>query len=324
MNRVYSIALGSIYQAGSWDHDINDSTPWVPAFFKTTDEGVTWQRNYLTTTPGEIKALAVQPSNKNIMYAGGYTTITSNQYSFALFKTTNGGTDWTPLTVPSIDTYEQINAILIDPSNNNRIFLGTNRGVFVSTNAGSNWQSPVEWMYVLCLAPDPKVANKLYAGTNGSGVYETTNGGTNWSELNTGLTSKYIQCMDIDPVNNVLYVGTNGGGVRRMTLVTGVEYKPPSTEEPTQFVLHQNFPNPFNASTEIRYELNKTEKVQLSVLDIQGRLIRVLVDGIQSSGMNKTVWDGKDGFGREGPSGIYLFRLSAKDRIEIKKMVCQK
>lgn len=324
MDNGNSVAFGSIFQAGCWDHDNNTVTASVPSVFKSTNDGGTWQRTALTTAAGEIKVLVVASSNKNILYAGGYTTNASNENAFALFKTTNGGSNWNSLTVPGATTWDQINAILVDPLNNNRILLGTNRGVYVSTNAGTDWQSPTMWQYVQCMVQDSKNANKFYAGTNSSGVFMTTNSGTDWSELNTGLAVKNIQCMDVDPVNNVLYIGTYGGGIYRMSLTTGVEDEPPYKEMPSQFVLCQNFPNPFNASTEIRYELKKSGKVRLSVLDLHGRVIRALVNGVQSGGLKREVWDGKEGSGREVPSGIYLILLDAENQTEIRKMICQK
>lgn len=324
MDNGNSVAFGSIFQAGCWDHDNNTGTASVPSVFKSTNEGGAWQRTALTTVAGEIKALVVASGNKNVLYAGGYTTNATNQNAFALFKTTNGGDNWNSLTVSSTTSWDQINAILIDPSNNNRVLLGTNRGVFVSTNAGSDWQSPSMWQYIQCLVVDSKSANKFYAGTNGSGVYVTTNSGTDWSELNTGLAVKNIQCMDIDPANNLLYIGTYGGGVYRMSLTTGVEDEPPSTEMPTQFVLCQNFPNPFNASTLISYCLYRSAAVHLSVVDLRGKTIKILVDAYETNGNKQAIWDGKDGSGKEVPSGIYLFRLATADRFEIRKMVYQK
>ncbi len=131
-----------------------------------------------------------------------------------------------------------------------------------------------------------------------------------------------VQCMNFDPVHSVLYAGTNEGGVFRMSITTGVENQ--GAKKPEQFVLHQNYPNPFNATTEIRYELKKTDKVRLSVLDLRGRIIRIILNGIQPGGMNRTVWDGKDGLGRGVPSGMYFCRLETEYGYAVRKLILLK
>jgi len=324
MDNGNSLAFGSIFQAGCWDHDANASTASVPSVFKSTNDGGSWQRTALSTSEGEIKSLAAQSSNKNIMYAGGFTYNASRQSAYALFKTTNGGTNWSTLSVPGSTSYDAINVVLIDPSNANRVYLGGSQGVLVSTNGGTNWTPPTTYLRVTCLIPDGKTANKIYAGTDGNGVYVTTNGGTSWSTLNTGLTTKYIQCMDMDPVNNVLYAGTAGGGVYRLTIGTGVEDERHAVVLPIQFVLHQNYPNPFNASTEIRYNIQQPGRIRLVLSDIGGKTVRVLSDREERAGEYQTVWDGNDAYGRPVPSGIYLCRLEAEYGSTVRKMVLQR
>ena len=324
MDSGYGVAFGSIFQAGCWDHDANTGTASVPAVFKSTNDGGTWQRTALTTAAGEIRTLVVQSSNKNVLYAGGYTLNASGNETFALFKSTNGGTGWSAMPSPAAKSRDVINTMLMDPSNANRVYLGTNQGVYISTDGGTGWQPPPVWMSVLCLVPDGKVANKFYAGTDGSGVYVTTNGGTSWSELNTGLIMKQVQCMDIDPVNNVLYAGTYGGGVYRLTIGTGVEEEQRIPGFPAQFVLHQNFPNPFNASTEIPYDLKQPGRVRLVLLDIHGKIVCTLSDQMEGEGGKKAVWDGIDASGKPVPSGIYLFRLETEYGSAVRKLVLQK
>ena len=323
MDDGYTIALGSIYQGGCWDvvDNINNGNS-VPAVFKTTDNGTSWQRTQLSTATGDIRILTVHPTNKNILYAGGSIKDASKMDAPVLFKTTNGGSTWNPVAFSASGSCA-INAILFDPSNANRIYLATTQGVYTTTNGGTTWQSPTTWMSTVCLNADPKVANKVYAGT-GIGVYVTTNGGSTWAPMNNGLLSTNIQCLEVDPVNNVLYAGTYGSGAFRTSIATGVEEEPNFVEKPAQFVLLQNFPNPFNASTLISYCLNRSAAVHLSVVDLRGRTIKILVDAYETNGNKQAVWDGKDGSGKEVPSGIYLCRLATVDRFEIRKMVYQK
>jgi hypothetical protein len=104
-----------------------------------------------------------------------------------------------------------------------------------------------------------------------------------------------------------------------LTIYTGVENK--SSQLPSKFKLYQNFPNPFNPTTEIRYLLPKAEHVRLSIYNISGQEIRVLVDGIKSNGDHKVIWDGKDGRGNNMPAGLYLYSIKTKTLMDSKKLL---
>ncbi len=78
---------------------------------------------------------------------------------------------------------------------------------------------------------------------------------------------------------------------------------------PLEFALHQNYPNPFNPTTIIRFELPKATKVYLVVYDILGREVTRLVDSHLEAGYRQVIWNGKDGYGRDIASGIYIVRM---------------
>jgi hypothetical protein len=73
--------------------------------------------------------------------------------------------------------------------------------------------------------------------------------------------------------------------------------------------LMQNEPNPFNLSTEIRYQVSGPSHVSLEVYDVAGRPIRVLVNEKMEAGSHRVVWDGEDVSGADVPSGVYFCRL---------------
>ena len=85
---------------------------------------------------------------------------------------------------------------------------------------------------------------------------------------------------------------------------------------PTEFGLAQNVPNPFNPTTEIRYQVPAASHVELAVYDALGRKVQVLVDGLVQGGYRTVVWDAK-----EAASGVYLVRMEAGDFVEVRKMV---
>jgi hypothetical protein len=80
--------------------------------------------------------------------------------------------------------------------------------------------------------------------------------------------------------------------------------------------LYSAAPNPFNPRTTIRFDLPATGQVRLSVYDVAGRLVRVLVEGERAAGAYEAVWDGRDASGRAVPSGSYLARLAAGGKVE--------
>lgn len=71
------------------------------------------------------------------------------------------------------------------------------------------------------------------------------------------------------------------------------------------------YPNPFNPSTTVRFELARAGHARLRVYDLSGRLVRELVDAALAAGPQAVAWDGRDGDGQPVPSGVYLLRLSA-------------
>jgi len=90
---------------------------------------------------------------------------------------------------------------------------------------------------------------------------------------------------------------------------------------PETFALHPNFPNPFNPSTTIRYQLPEASNVHLIVYDATGRVVRTLVEGKMEAGHYTVTWNGRDASGRVVASGVYLVRMEAGDFIEARKMV---
>ena len=82
---------------------------------------------------------------------------------------------------------------------------------------------------------------------------------------------------------------------------------------PKDFALAQNYPNPFNPTTTIRYDLPVSSHVVLTVYNILGKEVKTLVDVEQSAGIKTVVWDGTNKVGEPVSSGVYIYRLKARD-----------
>ena len=181
--------------------------------WKTTDYGHTWQPIFDDQPTGSIGALAVAPSNPEIIYVGSGEGLQRPDLSTGdgMYKSIDGGKTWRHL---GLRDAQQIGAILVDPRDPNLVYVaalghpyGPNeeRGVFRSTDGGEHWQ---KILYkdvdtgAIALAFDPSNSKVIYADLwsarqgpwengawqgPGSGLYKTTDGGNTWKQLTKGL-----------------------------------------------------------------------------------------------------------------------------------------
>ncbi len=165
---------------------------------------------------GRVTALAVDPTNASVVYAGGADG--------GVWKTTNGGTNWTPLTDGEVSL--AIGAIAIDPSNHNIIYAGTGEdnnnadgytgaGILKSTDGGATWTNlpgpfvgPFDSITgggsIGALAVDPSNGQILLAGvtlSGNDGVFRSTDGGSTWTNVLGGSGF---------PATGVVFDPTNG------------------------------------------------------------------------------------------------------------------
>jgi hypothetical protein len=88
-----------------------------------------------------------------------------------------------------------------------------------------------------------------------------------------------------------------------------------------EFKLYEAYPNPFNPSTTISYDLPLSSLVSLSIYDIAGRLVKTLDKGFKGVGNHTVVWDGKDNFGNTVSNGIYVYKLISNKNNSISKKI---
>lgn len=100
-------------------------------------------------------------------------------------------------------------------------------------------------------------------------------------------------------------------------MITGDD--PVTTPEVT--FLSQNYPNPFNPNTTIKFGLRERGAVSLRIYDAAGRLLRVLADGVMDAGSHELSWSGDDDSGAIVASGVYFYKLSAKEFTKTRKLV---
>ena len=123
------------------------------------------------------------------------------------------------------------------------------------------------------------------------------------------------------------WIGIDGAGPLPKTLewmgetILGVENTP---EYPESFILHDNFPNPFNPVTNISFELPMYTDVNLTIYNLMGQSITTLVDTKMESGYHQVSWNGSDAFGNQMPSGVYFYKVTTENATKTNKMLLLK
>jgi subtilisin family serine protease len=93
---------------------------------------------------------------------------------------------------------------------------------------------------------------------------------------------------------------------------------------PTVFRVEQNFPNPFNPSTTIRFALPAKAHTSVVIFDLAGRRVKTLVDDIMAAQVHEAVWTGKDDSGRSVSAGVYFYRVISGDHLSVGRMALVK
>ena len=93
---------------------------------------------------------------------------------------------------------------------------------------------------------------------------------------------------------------------------------------PQKFTLEQNFPNPFNPFTTLRYDLPEDALVNITIYDMLGREVKTLVNTTQDAGFKSVVWNATNDHGKPVSAGVYLYQIQAGDFVQTKKMVLLK
>ena len=109
--------------------------------------------------------------------------------------------------------------------------------------------------------------------------------------------------------------------VKVITTSTGVGIEERFSKIPFSPILYSNLPNPFKDYTLIKYGISRKGKVNLTVYDITGKLVRTLVSEEKEPGYYDILWDGKDDSGKVLPNGIYFYKLTIGSYNSIKKLV---
>ncbi|MFC2083437.1 T9SS type A sorting domain-containing protein [Bacteroidota bacterium] len=162
-------------------------------------------------------------------------------------------------------------------------------------------------------------------------LYFSPDGGGNWEIIQLDL--------DVSQLNyhwTIPQIATENAQIRITMDNTGgdyvdisgdftIHYSPTSVEEggenPKTFKLLANYPNPFNPTTNIGYELSASNYIELMIYNQTGQEVRLLVNEQQHTNQYQIQWDGRDNAGKQVVSGVYIYRLKIGSFSQSRKMM---
>ncbi|MBM4166345.1 MAG: T9SS type A sorting domain-containing protein, partial [Ignavibacteria bacterium] len=292
--------------------------------YKTTDRANNWIAISpdLTNGPspgnlpyGTITTIAVAPSDSNTIYAG---TDDAN-----VWVTTNSGANWTNISDSLPNRW--ITRVAVDNVNPLTAYVtisgyrwGENIGhIYRTTSAGADWNNihgnlpdaPINDIIV-----DTERDSTLYIATD-VGVFASENLGNSWHTLGNNLPNVVVNDLRLHNPTRTLVAATYGRSMYKIKLdsVSSVQSE---VFQKLRFSLEQNFPNPFNSTTKIRFTIPESGYATLQIFDISGKVITILVSRQLSAGNHEIDWSAN-----EISSGVYLFRLTTDTYIETKKLM---
>jgi len=253
-------------------------TNWSFVVSYSRDAGVTWTRRNLSgTLSGWCYALAVAPSQRNVVYAGGCVNGAG-----AAYRSTDFGVTWAPTGTAPSDT---VLALTIAPLDPNTLFAATPSGICRTTDAGATWTGVGGGTHLKAVRLHPLDPDTMYVGGD-NGVSVSHDAGGTWTAMSAGLGGRKVTSLEFAEQDGLLLLaGTAGGACYAWQLVTGIAAQP----VPRAPSLVEVRPNPFVACCRIVGH----ERDEFSIFDHSGRQV-----GIAKG----------DKIGAGLPAGVYFVR----------------
>ena len=280
--------------------------------FRSTDNGAKWRpvNSGLENAQLPFEALDLAVSGTNVFALVGED----------VFVTTNRGASWGRIGWTDEHYIRTIGAT------GSNLFAGASQGIFVSTYNGVRWtEFQLKWAMPGNQFGGLGVRKFAFNGSSvfaaalqddGGHIMCSTDNGSSWASVDSGLPRYYSSELDtIGHAVPVLTIETNGEQLLASIGSEGIWIRPlsemvspstsPSHQEATRFRLDNNYPNPFNPATTIRFSLPAQSFVRLNVYDMLGRHVIELVNGEMEAGVYQKQWNASVA------SGLYFYRLEA-------------
>ena len=283
------------------------------SLFKTTNAGNTWDSAGMYLPAGGLSEGGWNNSFFSISPRIWFGTNNSR-----IYYSTNDGANWS---IQS--TTPEINSFALWFSENLYGLSGGTTNLMETSNNGLNWVSMpaagtgnIGGVTTLNLPVDFPSVVIWYVRISSSSIYSSFNGGANWMTEYTNPVGNYRHISNAALGSGIWAVGTNGCISYRQPIVSII---PISTVNPERYSLSQNYPNPFNPTTTIKFAIPKAGYVSVSVFDVSGRELEMLVNEELQAGTFEVKWNAAT-----YSSGVYLYKLTAGNYTETKRMTLVK
>jgi len=167
------------------------------------------------------------------------------------------------------------------------------------------------------------VGNTIYVSSRGNGVYYTADEGKNWKTFNTGLDNTDITAI-VNDSTGYLYVASIQGIYRTKDKIVSVKEEPNSSNLPEKLILNNVYPNPFNLTVNISFSNPKLQNVSISIYNILGEEVNLIVNREFLPGTYNFTWSGKNNFNTTVNSGVYFVKLKTNNKQLIQKIILLK
>jgi len=284
--------------------------------YRSFDRGTTWQKAKQLPMGSADTAFAMiaDPTVPGKLFAG--------TFGDGMYVSSDFGETWTKPTGTGLAS-GYVFDLEFDPLSGN-LFAGTANGLYYTADGGINWNSLNSAFPVPSHSPEVRNLSfdqngALFASTWGQGVWASAD----WQALSLSLFAlKASNVLNISISDNTVFALLEDGSVQSFrytssSLSTNIQDE--VSEVPSEFVLSQNYPNPFNPTTSIEFSLPQAANVNLSVYDVIGRRVAVLVSGQMTAGRHNVNFNASN-----LPSGMYLYRLTTPSGAITQKMILMK
>jgi len=194
------------------------------------------------------------------------------------------------------------------------VFVATSHGIFYSPDNGTTWQKRnVGLLDSAMMSIVVSRTGELFTGSDSGRVFHSTNNGSSWQLFSDGLEATTINDLTLDSIG-YLYAATDSGVFRTSKKITALAEG--RKVEPVVFSLSQNFPNPFNPSTSIPFSVANAGWVNLSIFNLLGQQVAVLVNEVKYPGKYVVSWK-PDAI----PAGAYFYQIRSGIHTSTKQMM---
>lgn len=298
IRKITKISNSTFYAAGNWG-----------TIIKSMDTGETWSKLQSDIILPESHYRSLHAVDTNTIYV-----LSQDQ----LLLTTDGGNNWVEISLP--DEFFVNAQDLYFTSVDSGWVAGSFRFIFYTTDGGKSWinQSLPAPAGDRINSIDVYNEKHILAVTTRGAILRSDDAGNTWEEqkdVSSGIGLLRCQIINEDTAYAVgsqgLVLKTSNGGVTYL--------KETQSITPNQYYLSNNYPNPFNPSTNITFELPETGFVEITLYDIRGRELKKLLSENKRSGSYQLSINLA-----EYPSGVYLYTLKTNNYSQTKKMVLLK